>query len=625
MSGGLIGLLAMLAILVAVNVIVGQVRLRADLTEEKLYTLSDGTRRILKGLEHDVTLKFFFNASSPAVPVFLKNYARQVEDLLAEYSIASRGRVTIEKYDPRPDSDEEEWAGRYGISGQQVTPYDPPVYLGLVVVSGEVEGTIPVLDPRTEELLEYNITRLIHRVCNPEKPVLGVMSTLPVLGQSAPRFPFPGQDGGNQPAWALFQDLRRDYTLREVPATAESIDADVQALVVVHPKDLQETTLYALDQFALRGGRLLVFVDPLSLTDLESQPQQNMYGIGQKASSDLGVLFNAWGVGYDPDKVLMDPRAVTRVRGAGNSVEDNPVVLSLRNNSLNSDDVLTAKLETLLMPFAGALSDKTADSVTFTPLINSSATAGLADSMTARFGIQALRSSFRPSGTPLALAARLTGTVKSAFPNGKPEGRKDGEADPEEASPEPAESHLVEGTVTVIIVADTDMLTDRFSVETLNFFGTVASRPMNDNINLLANSVEQVTGSADLIGIRSRGRFNRPFDRVEALEQKARDVWQAKEESLQKQLEDTQNQLRELQNQKDDSQRFILSDEQRRAIASFKDQEQRIRQELKEVRRSLRSDIERLGVGIKTVNIAMMPLAVVVFGISYGLIRSRRR
>jgi len=451
------------------------------------------------------------------------------------------------------------------------------------------------------------------------------MSPLPVLGQSAPRVPFPSQDGGNQPAWALFQDLRRDYTLREIPVTAESIDADIQALVVVHPKDLQETTLYALDQFALRGGRLLVFVDPLSLTDLESQPQQNMYGIGQKASSDLGVLFNAWGVGYDPDKVLMDPRAVTRVRGAGNSVEDNPVVLSLRNNSLNSDDVLTAKLETLLMPFAGALSDKTADSVTFTPLINSSATAGLADSMTARFGIQALRSSFRPSGTPLALAARLTGTVKSAFPNGKPEGRKDGEADPEEASPEPAESHLVEGTVTVIIVADTDMLTDRFSVETLNFFGTVASRPMNDNINLLANSVEQVTGSADLIGIRSRGRFNRPFDRVEALEQKARDVWQAKEESLQKQLEDTQNQLRELQNQKDDSQRFILSDEQRRAIASFKDQEQRIRQELKEVRRSLRSDIERLGVGIKTVNIAMMPLAVVVFGISYGLIRSRRR
>lgn len=192
-SGGIVGLIVVLAILVAANVILGAMRLRVDLTDENLYTLSEGTRNIIKQLDQPVTLKFYFNSSAPEVPVYLKNYAKQVGDLLAEYKMAARGNISVVKYSPEPDSDAEESAQRHGLSGQRMDMFGPPIYFGLVAVSGESEGALPVLDPRAEDMLEYNITRLIYRVANPRKPVVGVMSTMPVLGSQRPPFQMPGQ------------------------------------------------------------------------------------------------------------------------------------------------------------------------------------------------------------------------------------------------------------------------------------------------------------------------------------------------------------------------------------------------------------------------------------------------
>ncbi|MBL7077924.1 MAG: Gldg family protein [Kiritimatiellae bacterium] len=624
-SGGAAGILILLAILVAVNVIVSNMRARVDLTEENLYTLSDGTRNVLKELERKVTLKLFFSSSDPAVPMQLKSYADQVTDLLQEYRKTSGNKVKVEQYDPKPDSDAEEWAQKYGIQGQQLGLMGPAIYFGLVVVAGDAEELVPALDPRTQQMLEYNLTRTIYRVTHPQKPVIGVLSSLPVLGQQQPPM-MPGQPPAQSQPWMSFADLRRDYDLREVDAGVDTISEEISALVLVHPKGLSPKTLFAIDQFVLKGGRLMVFVDPLCIADLESQPQASPYQ-RPSTSSDLPDLFRAWGVGYNAADVVADMSAATRVRGAGNRVEDSLVWLSLGRSHINRDDILTTQLENVLLPFAGSFTDLTSDDVTFTPLMNSSTESGTVNAMSAQSGGDAMRRQFRKGATALPLAVRLNGTFKTAFPDGAP---KDTDApDKQEtdqgATTEEEATSLQSGESAIILVADADMLVDRFCVQEVNFFGTRGHQPINDNLNLLANAVEQVGGSSDLIGIRSRGTFNRPFDRVMALEQKARNEWQAREQELTRSLQEAQQQLREMQNQKESSQRFILSPQQQAAIAQFRQRELEIKKELKEVRKNLRRDIEMLGIKVKTINIALMPLLVALGGVGYGLARRKKR
>ena len=622
-SGGLAGLVALLAILIAANVILSKARIRADFTGEKVYTLSSGSKAVLKKLDQDVTLKLFFSSSLPEVPPYLKNYAKEVDDLLQEYAIASGGRVTIEKYDPRPDSEAEEWAQRYGISGQPLDMFGSSVYFGLAAVMGNSEAVIPSLDPQTEELLEYSITRLIYRLAHPEKPAVGVISSLPVMGRRGMPFAMPGQPRPpSVPPWLVFQDVSGDYDLREIPTTASRIDDDIKALVVVHPKDLPEPLLYAIDQFVLRGGRVLAFVDPMCVADMEASGP-SPFGM-PRASSDMKPLFAAWGVTYEPEKVVADMRAASSIVVAQDRTEKSPVCLTLGPKNLSHKDILTSPLESIMLPFGGALSAESTKDMTVTPLISSSESSCTVNSMMAQSGGQELRAAFRSGGVPITLALRLTGKFKTAFPDGKPQPApaQEGEtpSKPEEQAGGPG---LKEGQSTVILVADVDMIVDRFCVQELSFLGAKAQQPLNDNLNFFANALEQVAGSSDLIGIRSRGRFSRPFDRVLALQEKAMMAWQEKEKDLEDELKQTQEQLREMQAGKDKNQRFILSQQQKQALASFREKEIEIKRDLKEVRKNLRSDIERLGVEVKVANIAIVPLFVSIAGVGFGLYRRR--
>jgi ABC-type uncharacterized transport system involved in gliding motility auxiliary subunit len=616
------------AILIAANTILGNSRIRVDVTEERLYTLSQGTKSVLKDLDDTVTIKLFFSESSPQMPVYLKTYARQVEDLLNEYRVAAGHNVLVETIDPKPDSDEEEWAQRYGVSGQQVDMFGPPLYFGLAAVCGDVEAVLPSIDPRADDLLEYTITRLIHRVTHPAKPRVGVLSSLPVLGSGAPPYAMPGQPRPpQQPRWLAFRDLEDDYAFEQVDAAAEAIDPGLAALVVIHPKDLPETTLYAIDQYVLGGGHLLALVDPLCVADLESSQGADMFGGGSSGSSTLGALFSAWGIGFNPAQVVADWRAASRIRAGENQIEESPVWLSLGNDLLNRDDILTTKLDAVMLPFAGAFQDETGDALTVTPLAASSGSSGLIDARSARFGGDAVRREFKSGSLPLNLAVRVSGTFPTAFPNGKPQAAPaagDDSKPAEEPPAEPADTGLKEGQSAVILVADVDMIVDRFCVEEMNFFGAGAFRPLNDNLSFLANAIEQMAGSTALIGIRSRGRIQRPYTRVLALEERARREWQAREEDLTGKLNDAQRQLSEMQDQKDKSQRFILSKQQKEAIARFRDEEIRIQRQLKDVRKNLRRDIERLGVAVKTVNIALMPALVAMAGIVYYTVRKKR-
>lgn len=612
-SGGFAGLIVFLVILVTINIIVGQFRLRQDLTEEKLYTLSDGTRKVLSKLDRDVTLMFFFNASSPEVPTPLKDFARQVEDLLKEYEAAGSGHITLEKYDPKPDSDAEDLAMRFGINGQPIPRSGGMIYLGLVAVSGDTQAAIPLIDPSTEELLEYNVTRMLYRVSTPKKPVVGVLSTLPVMGSSPPMM-MPGQRPQRTPPWASFSELAQDYTLRTLAPSTETIEPDIDAIVVVHPKDLSDRTQFAIDQFVLRGGRLLAFVDPLCAMDQNAEAS-NPYGMGANRSSSLTKLFEAWGVKFESGKVLADLKAATPLRGQNNTVENSPIYLSLRAPNMAPGDIVTAPIKSALMVMAGAFGNEAAEGITVTPLIRSSDQSVLADAMMIQFDPNAVKRQFQQGHKQYNLAIRLQGTFKSAFPAGMP-------ATPDSTNQMAAtQTGLKESKTpgTVILVADADLLSNEFSVRDLGFFGVM--QPINDNLNLFANLVEQQAGSSDLIGIRCRGRTQRPFSRVLALEAEAQGKWMQQEQMIEERLRSTQQRMEELQRQKDDKQRFVMSPEQARELNGFRQEVLKYRADLKKVRRNLREGIESLGMKVKLINILLVPILVAAAGLLFAVIR----
>lgn len=624
LSGGAIGLAALLVILIAANIICGNIHFRKDLTEDKIFTLSEGTQNILKKLDAPVTLKFFFNRGSSETPIPLKTFAQQIEDLLQEYRLAAGGKIIMEIYDPKPDSDAEEWAERYGLINQNMGMIEAPIYCGLVAQKGDLFEIMPFVNPGSEELLEYNLTQMLARVANPKKPVIGVMSSLPVMGVRAFPYALPDQPPPkNQPPWASLQELNRDYDVRQVNSGAEQIDADINVMVVIHPKKLSDNTLFALDQFVLRGGRLIAFLDPLCMSEAmnPSAPPQAF----SKPISDLKKLTDAWGINYDPELVVADLQAATRVRRNDNSVDESPVFLSLRQENIDNKDVITAPLETLIIPGAGGFSGTGAKGLVLTALLTASPQSQLVNSMTAQLGSETVRRDFQAGLKRINLAVRLQGNFKTAFPEGMPkttpenEDLKDKDQKTDESKkPDSQALKESEKPTTVILVADVDLLYDAFTVQELNAFGTRVQQPMNDNINFFINTVDNLAGSDDLAKIRSRGRYDRPFDRVIALQRQAQEKWLAKERALQKQLETAHERLENLQNQKDKNQKFILSPEQEQEISRFRQEQIKTQQELKQVRKNLREGIEQLGVKVKVINILLVPALVAGAGLIFA-------
>ena len=605
-----VGLALLLVVLGLAVALAKSFGLRADLTQQKLYSLSQGSRELLEKLpqDADIALKFYYSRSSDKMPAFMKTYADQVDYLLKSYASRSNGRVRVERFDPQPDSEAEEWAQRYGIEGQSVDPFAPPVYFGLAVVGGGREEVVPVLSPRTEQTLEYDISRAISRVAWPRQPVVGVMSgSLGALGDEPNPMMMMQRRPPQNPGWISFQQLRRDNEVRRVAEDAESIPNDVTLLVVAHPKNLGDATLYAIDQFLLRGGKLMVCVDPFSVT--EAMQSQNLMA---PPSSSLQRLFDAWGVGFDPSKIVADMRAVTRVGTGNGGAEDSPLFLTLRKENFNAKISLVSQLSSLMMPFAGSLENRGAEGVVFTPLVESSATdSSLVDAMAMQYGMPALN----PSGRGYTLAARLNGNFKTAFPEGRP-APENAEAAPENISP-----HLSSGKDgMVVIFADTDFLFNQFCVQQ-TFFGM---QPMNDNIALFLNAAEQLTGRNELIAIRTRANSLRPFAVVDELENEARRQFQKKEEELQQKLGDANRKINELQAARTDDNRIMLSKEQQEQIQKFREEQRETNRQLKNVRRDLRQDIERLGVRLKAANILLIPALVILAGLIRTTLRKRR-
>jgi len=621
-----------------------------DLTQGGLYTLSDGTRKVLGDLQEPITLRYFYSqALGEAAPEY-GTYAARVRELLERYVGLSHGKLKLEIYNPVPFSDEEDLAVSSGLQGVPVNQAGEQVYFGVAGSnSTDDEGSIPFFHPERERFLEYDLTSMVAKLANPKKKVVGLITALPMQGQFMPQ-------GGMQQPWVIMQQLNDRFDVKPIFDDASEIPADVDVLMIVQPKRLGDKMRYAIDQYVLKGGKALVFVDPHSESDFTGPA---FGGRPIDTASDMPDLLGAWGVQLVPDRVVADALAAVRIsvgEGANAKVIDYPLWLNLDDSAINPDDVVTAQLSRLTFGNAGELKAKEGSTVKMTPLVQSSAESMLVDANKVRIGpdFVDLVANFKPDNKRKVLAARLTGMATTAFPDGPPkpkEEKKTTEADKpaaaadkgaaktngdgkgdakseEEKKYEAAKAAQVKESkqpINVIVVADTDMLTDRFWVSVRDFFGQQMAVKTSDNADFAVNALDNLTGSDQLIGLRGRGVSSRPFTYVQELQSQAELRLRAQEQALTKKLEDAQKKLADVQTKADPGGKAILTPEQIKTIDEFRTEMINTRQQLRQVQRALRQDIDTLDARLKFFNIGLIPILVALVAIVLGVMRQQRR
>ena len=621
-----VGVVAVLIIIVGINLLGGLFKFRSDLTENRLYTLSNGTKKILKKLDTDVVIRFYFSKDNASVPVPLRTYAQEVQDLLEEYQQFSHGRIKVVKLDPKPDSDAEDSANLDGIEGQDVNLTDK-IYLGIAVSCLDAKATIPYLSPDRETLLEYDLSRAISSVANPKKAVIGVMSALPVTGREASPMMMQPRQQPSQP-WIFLTELKENYAVRDIPMTAEKIDDDVSVLVLIHPQGISDQAQYAIDQFLLRGGKMVALLDPYSFVEAQTA---GPYGGAAGYDSTLVKLLPAWGIQFSVTKVVADPLFATQVQRE-NDVQSDPTILSVTSDGINKQDALGAAINDLLLPFAGAFTGTPADGLKEDVLVKSTNQAGLVDTSILQEGADAVRKELKSANTSYPIAIRLSGKFKTAFPNGKPEPKSSPEPSQSpkpvpSTTPTPKVESLKEGQSggVVILVGDSDFAYDAIAGRAQQVLTQTVFVPSNGNLNFIQSCVEQLAGDSDLIGIRSRSSGNRPFVVVNKMEAAAEQKYQSKIDELEDNLNQTRQKLASLQTNKQTDQKTLLSPEQQAEIKKFQENEATVSQELKQVRKNLRQEIDSLQDTVKWIDIAGMAVIVTLVGLTLAFVKRRKR
>jgi len=618
---GVGGLFALAALFLGVVMLAnfGLPGLRLDLTQNHLYTLSPGTQRVVADLKEPVNLYFFFSreAADKQAPLLLP-YAARVREFLQELAARSGGKVRVTLVDPQPFSEDEDRAGEYGLQPLQTGNGAEPLYFGLAGTnSTDGRAAIPSFQGDREEFLEYDVAKLVHDLGTTKKPVIGLLSSLDMQGQFNP------MTGAMGEPWPILSQIEQLFTLRNLAGAPDHIDPDVDVLMIVQPKNLAPATLYAIDQFVMRGGRVLLFVDPLSGADTAGQdPSNPMAAAMANHSSTLEPLLTVWGVNYDPTQVIGDLTLGLEVRASAEAAPTRHIgILGLHHDDMDPKDVITAALDTLNLATAGFLQQRPGAKTSFEPLLLSSTQAAPIPAL--RFSELAdpatLRDGFKPTGRRYALAARITGDLDSAYPAGAP-------AQPKPGSGPPA-SHLskTRSPANIVIVADTDMLLDYLWVQTREVFGQRFSQAFASNGDFVANALDNLGGSSALISIRGRTSFSRPFQRIEALRRQADDRLRSKALELQAELRQTEAKLTELQGKREDQSSLVLSPEQEEELKRFTAEKNRARKELRETQRGLDVDIDRLESILKILNILLMPLLVAAAGILVLALRRRRK
>ena len=637
------------ALLVSVGLISALPSIRIDLTEDDLFSLADGTRNIVSGLEEPIELLFFYSESATEDQPQIRSYGTRVQELLREIVIASGGNLVLSIVDPEPFSEEEDLATQYGVQPVPVTQGGQGIYFGLVAVELDnekdpalrVSETMPLIRPDQEQFLEYEFMQLVTRVANPDLKVVGLLTTLDIDGG------FDPMTGQATQQWMITDYIRQLYDLRRIETDTEIIEEDVDILMIVHPEGLSEQTLYAIDQHVMRGGETFVFLDPTADSMVSRSERGSMIPAGMR--SDLPGLLEAWGVDYASDKVLTDNTLALRVQmGQGSRPVAHIGMIGANRTALAGDDIITRRLENLNLSSVGALAPRDGATTRFEPLIQSSSDAMLMNASLLEDVLDpsVLFDEFVSANERYTIAARVSGVISSAFPEGRPvskdaaadaseeEAEADDDNDSDEARIEKAnsDSATVEGHLTrtsgetnILLFADTDVLTDRLWVQVAQFMGQRIPQPYANNGDFVINALDNLSGGADLVSIRSRGRYSRPFERVVKLQREADDRLRTEEAALLERLAETEEQLAALNTDEGGQLLGQLTPEIQTEIDRFNAELLDTRRSLRDVQFQLTTDIEALGSNLKWFNTAAIPMLLTVIALFMSLTRARRR
>ena len=584
---------------------------RLDLTENRLYTLAPGTARLVGSLQEPLSLNFYFSQQASVAVPQLRAYAGRVRELLEEIAARSGGRIRLHVVDPQPYSEDEDRATELGLKSVPLGTGNEPIWFGLAG-SNSTDGhsVIEFFQPDKEEFLEYDVARMIHELGAPARKVVGLVSTLPLSGG------FDPASGAMRPPWIVGAQLRELFDVRPVAADASALPGGLDALFVVHPKGLSPALAYAIDQYLMAGGHVLLCVDPDA--QLESAAGPAAAFAGADKSSTFEPMLSAWGIGYDPRQAVGDLEHALLV---GNPAGGQPVrhlgFAGFGADGLAKGDVITASLGTLNFATPGFLEPRQVEGVAFEPLITTGTES--APIPVERLALAAtpdsLRQGFQATGRRYVIAARVSGTLPSAYPAGPPAGVS------------ASQPHLARAAhpANLVVVADTDFLADMLWVRSGSLYGQRYAEPWANNGDFVLNALDNLTGSADLIGIRGRPTFSRPFTRVDRLRAQADERLRGKEAELEQQLADTERKLGELQSRREDRQSLVLSPEQQRELERFQQEKLRVRKELRAVRHGLDEQIERLGATLKLLNVVAMPLLLSLAAVAVTILGRRRR
>lgn len=615
-----IGIAALVAIAILANWLVSLTPFGnrgVDFTENRIYTLSDGTKSILGDLDTPVTIRYYASRSVESLPGPLKLHMKHVDDLLREYSSLSNGKLRIDNIDPEPDTDAEDSANLDGIRPVS----EDNLYLGIAVSALDKKVILPFLNPNEETMLEYQISKAIAEVSTPVKPVIGIMSALNLAGTPAM---MPGQRP--QPAWVIYQQLQQSFELKDLGMTPEKIDPnEIKALLLFHPAEISKQSEYLVDQYLLGGGTVVACLDAHSVAAqmVGGQPNPMTGQAGAPTISTLPTLLGAWGIDFTSSQVLADPVHATVLGGNRKGI----AVLSLPQSAMpQKDNIIIKGIESVTFYLPGAFKRKGGGGVASNSLIRSSTSAGFVDSRRAAQLDPTLDTSLKAEGTAFDLVTHLSGNFKTAFPDGKPKQETPEAAPPEDKEKKedaPKDKSLKQAAKpgNVFLIADVDAFFDRFAYNVQNFGGMQVANPSNGNAALLLNLLDQATGSEYLIGSRSRAATRRPFTVIQKMEAEFNKEVGSKLEDFQAKLQETQTKLQNLQAQKAQGSELFLSPEQEAEIGKLREQQVDYARLTRELQKDLRRQKDKLAGKITLLNVAAMPALVILFGLALFLKR----
>tara|TARA_B100000953_G_scaffold295944_1_gene287855 strand:+ start:4189 stop:6066 length:1878 start_codon:yes stop_codon:yes gene_type:complete len=588
---------------------------RIDLTQNKLFTLSKGTINILNNLEEAVQLDFYFSQKAMNDFPLLANYGIRVRDILEELATHAHGKLILNIIEPETFSEAEDQAVASGLRTVSVSANSDRVYFGLVGTnSTDDEKVIPFFQTNRESALEYDLTKLIYNLAYPDKRIVGVYSQLPIIGKKGDQ---------TAPTWTIINALKEFFEIIDLNENIDALNQKIDVLMLVHPKKLNTETLYAIDQYLLKGGKAIIFLDPLAEQD-RTQPDAASPSVMPILYSYLDEILEKWGLEISKEKIVADINAAMRVQASGprgpQEIDYLPW-LRFTEKNFNTEDFSTSELNILHMGTVGAIESiaEKEIKVEITPLIQTSkqSTKLERDLILFQRDPSVILNNFKSDEKNLLIAARIKGKAQTAFPDGLPiDENKEQLMD---------DSFINEGDINVILVSDTDILADHFWIRKQDMLGVSVPQPIANNGDFVINSIENLSGSTDLISLRGRGKYSRPFEKVEAIRKEAESEFREREKELQAVLQETENEIRKLQQEQGNEKSYLLNNKLTAEIEKFRNERLATRKELRSVQHDLRKNIEKLGSQLRFINIGLIPLLITLLALIIGIYRANKR